>query len=195
MNGKAILQGLDSIVAQFRSMSNASGNRLLTNYENGLIGNRPVSFDMIVTVDKSEYKVSCQNYQPARDQTTGEIVKSLSSEVYDLYKAGMVGYSDKIVNLEALQLIGYFASCVVTGQLPTPSKRAGSSTVMSYYLDDIMRRYKIKVTSLNVSGMTISPKRLKSTLAIYNENAKDILDNWTLNVKKSASTTHAWKVI
>lgn len=183
---KSILQTIDIVVRQFKALSNTSGNKLLTNFENGLLGNREITFKAIIKVGEEEHKVEGLNFMPARDFDSGATIKSASKTYFDLYKAGMPEFSSSVIQEEVIRLIGYFAACISTGLLPSPSKRSGASTTMAFYLDKVCRKYKIKITSLVVGNMVISEKRYKSTLAIYLENAKDMFDTWTVNPSKKS---------
>ena len=168
----------------------ANGRKLITNIPTQLLGNRTVNAVCVWESGDSEIEVSLDSFMPARNMETDSDAKEMSGQFYKAYRFGKFP-DDRTAAREFLAVLSYMTVCLLTGQLPTPSKRSGQSTIMSTFVEEMLADAKLKPVSIKVVGgngveMTYTPNQFEQTISLYHANADDILTNWN-DSKRSAN--------
>jgi hypothetical protein len=199
MDGNRILSLIYAIATRFnRKRSPVTGRKLITNIPTQLLGNRYLTFNVCWRQnDGKEKRIKGDSFQPARNLESGENQKSLAGEIYTDYASGNL--PAKIALREAWYVMSYFLSCILTGQLPTPSKLSGQSTIMSHVLREMMGEAGVTpqwVEITNATGVTmrVEGDRINQVLSYFYVHGDNILESWedTKSVKSKGDRKVTW---
>ena len=170
------------IVDGFRLKRHPQNARpLITNVPTQLVGNMTRSFVAVWTKGKNKITVDLSEFQPARNLETGEKRKDLAGQVFSDYRFARLPAN--IAEREFWNVLSYFSACICKGQLPTPNKRSGSSTIMSHFVDSWIQSQgltldSIRIIEANGAELTYNSDQFNRILSIFVENGDNILATW-----------------
>jgi hypothetical protein len=174
-----------------RKRNPTNGRKLITNIPTQLLGNRAITGVIVWESGDSEIQVELTDFAPARNLETQTYDKGESGKFYKDYRYGGID-NDRIATREFLATLSYFAVCVLTGMLPTPTKRSGQSTIMSQFIQEMSDVANLEIKEVRIVGgngaeMIYTSDQFNQTLSLFNANANDILNNWDDSKRASAN--------
>ena len=165
-----------------RKVNPTTGRKLITNIPTQTLGNRVLACEVQYSdTQGNELIVSLQDFMPARDPVTGNLSKGLSGDIYADYRSGLS--DDKIALREFWFVLSYFVGCMLTGQLPTPVKPSGQSTIMSSFIHRWLDHNGLEIESVTVTGkndsrMVYTSDDFNNVFAAFQSNARRVLNDW-----------------
>lgn len=193
---QVISQAFVRVVDAFRLKRHPQNGRpLITNIPTQLVGNMTRSFIAIWTKGDAKTKVELSEFQPARNLESGEKRKDLSGQTFSDFRYGRL--PNKVAEREFWYTLSYFAACICKGQLPTPNKRSGSSTIMSHFVQNWMEFNGLTLESIKIIGfdgaeLTYNSTQFGRILSIFYDNGIDILESWEDSQKGSKKSEIEW---
>ena len=172
-----------------------NGRPLITNIPTQLVGNMTRSFVATWVKGDARTKIELQEFQPARNLESGEKRKDLAGQTFSDFRYGRL--PNKVADREFWYTLSYFAACICKGQLPTPNKRSGSSTIMSHFVRDWIDSQGLTLESIKIIGfdgaeLTYNNEQFERILTIFVENGNDILESWEDSQRGSKKSEIAW---
>lgn len=184
----------NSVLGEFNVKRNPiNGNKLITNPITQTLADNAHTFEVSYLLKGGNVKlVKRSNWIPSRNEQ-GEKARDLARETATAYRTGLQKNSDKECEKELWSLLSFFIVCCVRGQLPTPEKRSGASTIRSRFVDFWLKRMHVKIDSVVLVGskgqrITYGAKHVNNILETFRINADDILANWDTSIGGQTST-------
>lgn len=196
---RLISQPFNAIPAKFNSKLNPVNNRkLITNIPAQILADKPRSFVVTYILPDGKKKVVKRvGYQPvclpdgSAFNADGSPVREGAGDFMSAYRLGQ--FKTKAVAEKTFwSLLSYFLVSVTRGQLPTPEKMSGASTIRSRFVDYWLNETGIKIESLKLVGkagqaITYNPQQVESILALFRANADTIFETWNDTVRGGKS--------
>lgn len=184
LDGNNLLQVMFQVVKAIRIKRNPiTGRPLITNVWTQLLGNRILTVNGLWKQDgiKEPVLIELVNFAPARNPATGEYVKDLVPDIKNHYEIGLP--DDAIALQEFAYLLTYFTACFSTGQLPTPSKPSGQSTIMGKLVNTWRESTGLTPVWIEVIGKTGVVKRMTPDIvnaieSVFVANYNSIVADW-----------------
>lgn len=174
-----------------RKVSPVTDRKVITNIPTQILANRVMSSKVTYRKGNESITVELNDFYPARDLESGVLIKGLAGQFYADYRTGNLP-DDRIALREFWSLLSYFASCMLTGQLPTPVKPSGQSTIMSQFIKVWMNENGLEVESVEIVGrndsrMVYSGDDFENVYKAFDSNATRIFDTWHDRVGKGGN--------
>lgn len=183
-----------NLARAFVSYLNPENDRpAITNWPTQLLGNRPVSGSLTFRMSpkgKSQ-TVSVESFTPARNLKTGETEKGAVRQFRLAYEAGLPA---EIAGSEFLKLLACFVISAVTGELPSPNRASGESTLKGSIALKWINDNGILIDSVVASNpetgvsLTHSGDATMGVLKIFSENYNRIKSEWTPKASARSKT-------
>lgn len=195
LDGNGLLLMMFGTVKTIRIKRNPiTGRPLITNIWTQILGNRVLTINGEWKQDgvKNPVNVELVNFAPSRNPTTGEYVKDLTPDIKNHYEVGLP--DDELAIKEFAYLLTYFTACFSTGQLPTPSKPSGQSTIMGKIVQTWRESAGLNPVWIEVIGKTGVVKRMDANIinaiqSVFVANYDSIVVDWdTGDSRKDKST-------
>lgn len=182
--GNILLSMIFVVVKTIRIKRNpVTGRPLITNIWTQILANRVLTINALWKQDgvKKPIEVNLVNFAPARNPQTGEYVKDLAPDVKNWYQVGLP--DDALALQEFAYLLTYFTACFATGQLPTPSKPSGQSTIMAKIVQAWRAETNINPVWIEVISKTGVTKRINAPVvdaiqSVFVDNYDSIVNEW-----------------
>lgn len=184
LNGNNLLAVMFQVVKTIRIKRNPiTGRPLITNVWTQLLGNRILTVNAEWKQDgvKEPVLIELVNFAPARNPQTGEYVKDLVPDIKNHYEIGLP--DDGLALQEFGYLLTYFTACFATGQLPTPSKPSGQSTIMGKLVNTWREQTGLTPVWIEIVGKTGVVKRMTPDIvnaieSVFVANYNAIVADW-----------------
>jgi hypothetical protein len=182
--GNTLIQMIFGIVKAIRIKRNpVTGRPLITNIWTQILGNRVLSLRAEWKQDgiKEPIQIELVNFAPARNPQSGEYVKDLTPDIKREYEIGLP--DSELALQEFGYLLSYFTACFATGQLPTPSKPSGQSTIMAKIVQNWRQEAGLNPNWIEIVGKTGVVKRMNRTIidaiqTVFVDNFDTIVETW-----------------
>lgn len=191
-----ITSAFNSIPSKFNAKRNpANGRMLISNIPTQILADRAHSFNVGYMLPSGKVKrVKASEYMPAHDEGGAEH-RAQAGKYFAAYRQGNFK-SAASAEREFYNLCSYFIVCVSKGKLPNPDKRSGASTIRSQFIDYWFTGLKeggITLHEIQVIGqggrqITYTPVQFERVLAMFRDNAEDILNTWDNSVRAGKNT-------
>ncbi len=184
LNGNSLIQAMFSVVKAIRIKRNpVTGRPLITNIWTQILGNRVLTLtaEWKQAGVKEPIRIELVNFAPSRNPKTGEYVKDLTPDIKNHYEVGLP--DDGLALAEFGYLLSYFTACFATGQLPTPSKPSGQSTIMAKIVQNWRESSGLTPNWIEIVGKTGVVKRMDTTIieaiqTVFVQNFDEIVETW-----------------
>lgn len=165
-----------------RKVNPATSKGLITNIPTQLMGNRQTTATLVWSDGKGKVKVELDTFMLARELETGEERKDASGDIFNAYRNGDFS-TVKIATLETFLTLSYFTACFCTGQLPTPYKLSGQSTIQAHMVKAFREVHKLSpssmvITSRNGAQLNYTTEQIDQLQNIFNQHGENILASW-----------------
>ena len=184
-----------TLAREFVSYLNPENDRpAITNWPTQLLGNRPVSGSLTFRMSPKgkAQTVEIESFTPARDLKSGKHEKGAVRQFRLAYEAGL---PKDVAGSEFLNLLACFVISAVTGELPSPNRASGESTLKGSIAHRWISDNGIMLESVTASNpetgvsLTHSGESAMGILLAFAENFNRIKSDWT--PKASARSKNA----
>ena len=184
LQGNVLLGLMFVVVKTIRIKRNpVTGRPLITNIWTQILGNRVLTINAEWKQDgvKEPIQIELVNFAPARNVETGEYVKDNTSTMKREYELGIP--DDAMAIAEFGRVLSYFTACFATGQLPTPSKPSGQSTIMAKCVQTWRESAGLNPVWIEVVSKSGVVKRMNRQIidaiqTVFVQNYDDIVETW-----------------
>ncbi len=202
-NFSQALQSSMNLAREFVSYLNPENDRpAITNWPTQLLGNRPVSGSIVYRLSPKgkAQTVTIESFTPARDLKTGKHEKGAVRQFRLAYEAGLPADAAKP---EFWNLLACFVISAITGELPSPNRASGESTLKGTVAHTWIKDFGIildSVVATNPETGVSLERSGESTLGVlmaFAENYQRIVSQWTpkANQRAKASGGLDWSVL
>lgn len=184
LDGNNLIQVMFQVVKTIRIKRNPiTGRPLITNIWTQILGNRVLTLnaEWKQAGVKEPVVIELVNFAPSRNPKTGEYVKDLTPDIKNHYEIGLP--DSELAIKEFGYLLSYFTACFATGQLPTPSKPSGQSTIMGKIVQTWRESTGLTPNWIEIVGKTGVVKRMDTTIidaiqTVFVHNYNSIVADW-----------------
>lgn len=184
LDGNSLISSMLDVIRTIRIMRSPDTQRpLITNIPTQLFANRLLNVRAVWKQHgvKDPIQIELVGFAPARNPQTGEYSKDLASDIFRWYQTGLP--SNDIATVEFGYLLSYFTGCFATGQLPTPSRLSGQSTIMAKIVQRWTDEANIKPLSVEIlsdegRSRMVSGDVIQSIQTIFVQNYDHIVETW-----------------
>ncbi len=184
LDGNNLIQVMFQVVKTIRIKRNPiTGRPLITNIWTQILGNRVLTLnaEWKQAGVKEPVIIELVNFAPSRNPKTGEYVKDLTPDIKNHYEIGLP--DSELAIKEFGYLLSYFTACFATGQLPTPSKPSGQSTIMGKIVQTWRESTGLTPNWIEIVGKTGVVKRMDTTIidaiqTVFVHNYNSIVADW-----------------
>ena len=184
LQGNVLLGLMFVVVKTIRIKRNpVTGRPLITNIWTQILGNRVLTLNAEWKQQgvKEPIRIELVNFAPSRNVQTGEYVKEATPTIKREYELGI---PDDTMALEEFgRVLSYFTACFATGQLPTPSKPSGQSTIMAKIVQNWRQTAGLTPNWIEIVSKSGIVKRMDTTIidaiqTVFVQNYDSIVDEW-----------------
>lgn len=195
--GNVLLGLMFVVVKTIRIKRNPiTGRPLITNIWTQILGNRvlTINAEWKQAGVKETTHVELVNFAPARNVQTGEYVKDETSNIKREYELGIP--DDGMAIAEFSKVLSYFTACFATGQLPTPSKPSGQSTIMAKCVQTWRESAGLTPIWIEVVSKSGVVKRMDTKIidaiqTVFVANYDSIVEEWDTGDSRQDKSTSA----
>jgi len=191
-----------SIARTFCSFLNPENrNPAISNWPTQLLGNRILSGSITYTVGGKQYTHGISGFMPSRNLKTGKPEKGAVKKFRLAYESGMP--NQDAARIEMLNLLTYCTLSASTGELPSPNRPSGESTIKASIAHRFLTEAGITLDSVVVSNLetgvslTLTGESVMGILSAFDQNRKRVESTWIprTNAKAEQAGTLEWENI
>lgn len=202
-NFSKAIQDSMGLAREFVSYLNPENERpAITNWPTQLLGNRPVSGSLTyrMTPKGKATTVEVEAFTPARDLKNGKHEKGAVRQFRLAYEAGL---PSDVAPAEFWRLLTCYTISAITGELPSPNRASGESTlkgsIAHRWITDSGIILDSVVASNSETGVTIehSGDAVMGILLAFRENFDRVKQQWTpkANTRAKAAGSLDWETL
>jgi len=171
------------IARKFCSFLNPESQQpAITNWPTQLLGNRILSGSLTYRIGQKLSTHAIAGFMPARNVKTGKPEKGAVRTFRMTYESGMPSGA---AGREFLNLLTYCLLSCITGELPSPNRASGESTIKGSIALSFVNLAGMSIESATVSNdetgasITLSGEAIGGILKAFDENRQRVERTWT----------------